>query len=198
MTPGPTGPAAGTGPVARLDALGDRICILGPSNSGKSTLAAAIARRRGLPAIHLDRLFHRPHTDWQPRPQDEFLHLHDLAIRQPRWVMEGNYTRCLEQRLQRATGFVLLDASTALSLLRYVRRTWFERDRAGALEGARDSLKWTMFRHIAVLTPPKRRASAEMFERIELPKVHLATPRALADFYRAEGLDREAAGAGSR
>ncbi|TGQ03272.1 AAA family ATPase, partial [Mesorhizobium sp. M00.F.Ca.ET.217.01.1.1] len=37
-----------------LSDLGDRICILGPSNSGKSTLADAIARKRGLTPIHLD------------------------------------------------------------------------------------------------------------------------------------------------
>ena len=175
-----------------LDALGERICILGPSNSGKSTLAAAIARRRGLPVDHLDQLFHEPHTDWRPRPEAEFLRLHDLAIQRPRWVMEGNYTRCLDRRLARATGFILLDASTATSLLRYVRRTWFDRDRAGALAGGRDSLKWSMVRHIAVLTPPKRRAYAEMFEGIDLPKVRLATPDALERFYRAGGLDRRA------
>ena len=35
-----------------LSDLGDRICILGPSNSGKSTLADAIARKRGLEPVH--------------------------------------------------------------------------------------------------------------------------------------------------
>lgn len=73
-----------------LDDLGSRICILGPSNSGKSTLAQAIARKRGLSVIHLDQLFHQPHTDWQPRPEEEFLRLHDQAIQQRQWVMEGN------------------------------------------------------------------------------------------------------------
>lgn len=107
--------------VRPLDELGERICILGPSNSGKSTLATAIARRRGLPAVHLDQLFHLPRTDWQPRPEAEFLALHDQAIRQPRWVMDGNYTRCLGRRLKRATGLVLLDVPMAVSLLRYVR-----------------------------------------------------------------------------
>lgn len=34
----------------KLDDLGSRICILGPGNSGKSTLAQVIARKRGLPA----------------------------------------------------------------------------------------------------------------------------------------------------
>lgn len=31
--------------------------------------------------------------------------------------MDGNYSRCLPQRLARATGFILLDTSTATSLL---------------------------------------------------------------------------------
>ena len=52
-----------------IDDLGPRVCIMGPSNSGKSTLAEAIARARGLPAIHLDQLYHLPDTDWQPRPE---------------------------------------------------------------------------------------------------------------------------------
>jgi adenylate kinase family enzyme len=50
-----------------LSDLGDRIVILGPSNSGKSTLADAIARKRGLQAVHLDLLFHLPNTDWEQR-----------------------------------------------------------------------------------------------------------------------------------
>lgn len=57
----------------KLSDFGDRICILGPSNSGKSTLADAIARKRGLTPIHLDLLFHLPNTDWLQRPRDEFI-----------------------------------------------------------------------------------------------------------------------------
>lgn len=95
--------------MTTLDELGPRICILGPSNSGKSTLAEAIAGKRDLPAIHLDQLFHTPHTDWIPRPAQEFVHLHDAAIAQEQWVMDGNYSRTLPQRLARATGLILLD-----------------------------------------------------------------------------------------
>jgi adenylate kinase family enzyme len=163
---------------------------MGPSNSGKSTLAAAIARARSLTPIHLDQLHHLPNTDWQPRPDQEFIALHDEAISGTSWVMDGNYSRCLPQRLARATGVILLDASTATSLLRYLRRSWFERDRLGGLEGGKDSVKWDMIRYIAVTTRRNRWRYKEMFGHIALPKIQLSTPREFAWFYRSEGLGR--------
>lgn len=172
-----------------LDELGPRICILGPSNSGKSTLAQAMARARGLGAVHLDQLHHLPQTDWVPRPPDEFAALHDAAIQGSRWVMEGNYSALLPQRLDRATGVILLDVPTVVSLYRYFR-CWFERDRRGALEGGRDSVKWAMIRHITVATRASRSRYRRLFGDIRLPKVRLDSPRALADFYRLNGLSR--------
>lgn len=173
-----------------LDDLGPRICIMGPSNSGKSTLAAAIARARGLTPVHLDQLHHLPNTDWQPRPEEEFIALHDEALSGTSWVMDGNYSRCLPQRLARATGVILLDTSTATSLLRYLRRSWFERDRLGGLEGAKGSVKWDMIRHIAIATRKNRGRYREMFRHISLPKIQLSTPHEIARFYRSERLGR--------
>jgi adenylate kinase family enzyme len=173
-----------------LDDLGPRICIMGPSNSGKSTLAAVIGRARGLTPIHLDQLYHLPNTNWQPRPDEEFIALHDAALSGVTWVIDGNYSRCLPQRLARATGLILLDISTAASLLRYLRRSWFERDRHGSLEGGRDSVKWWMIHHITVTTRRNRRRYKAMFDEITLPKIRLATAREIAQFYRSDGLGR--------
>ena len=173
-----------------LDDLGPRICILGPSNSGKSTLAVAIARARGLPPVHLAQLHHQPNTDWEPRPGEEFAALHDRAIEGDRWVMEGNYSWLLPQRLERATGVILLDAPAATSLLRYLRRSWFGRGRHGALEGGRDGVKWDMIRHIAVATRAHRERYSKLFDRLTPPKVRLADGRELAAFYRSERLVR--------
>ena len=177
----------------RLADLGPRICILGPSNSGKSTLAAAIGAARNLGVIHLDLLYHYPNSDWEPRPKDEFIGLHDLAITGDRWVIDGNYSRGFPQRLARATGLILLDVSTATSLLRYARRTLFERHgRAGGLEGGKDSVKWSMIHHIAVVTPPNRRRYAELFRQTDLPKIALLSARDIDRFYNAEALQRSA------
>ena len=173
-----------------LDVLGPRICILGPSNSGKSTLAVAVARSRDLVPVHLDQLRHLPNTDWIMRPEADFIALHDAAIRGERWVMDGNYSMCMPKRLERATGLILLDLPPLVSLFRYMRRSLLERARHGALEGGSDSVKWEMIHHIAVVSPRNTERYAAMIDRIELPKIKLMTPRDLAAFYRTEGLSR--------
>jgi adenylate kinase family enzyme len=162
---------------------------MGPSNSGKSTLATSIEQSRGLPVIHLDQLYHLPNTDWQPRPAEEFVSLHNEALSGERWVLDGNYSRCLAQRLERATGLILLDIPAVISLLRYFRRSLFERNRAGSLHGGKDSIKWEMIYHIMVTTPKNRRAYKKMFVAIQLPKIALSSTNELFQFYRLEGLN---------
>lgn len=104
--------------------------------------------------------------------------------------MDGNYGRCLPQRLDRATGLILLDVPTAISLLRYLRRSWFQRQRRGALEGGGDIVKWAMIHHIAVATRANRRRYRAMFDRLDLPRLDLTTTRRVARFYRSAGLAR--------
>ncbi|PZN97636.1 MAG: AAA family ATPase [Alphaproteobacteria bacterium] len=171
-----------------LAELGPRICIMGPSNSGKSTLARAIGRAHDMTVVHLDQLHHRPHTDWEPRPLPEFIALHDAAIAGERWVIDGKYRVCLPQRLQRATGLILLDVSTVTSLLRYFRRTWFEADRAGGLEGGGERIKWEMLHHIVVAGPASWRGYEAGLATTSLPVVRLRNPEALSGFYSNEGL----------
>ncbi|MDR0219536.1 MAG: AAA family ATPase [Enterobacteriaceae bacterium] len=167
----------------QLSDLGNRICIMGPSNSGKSTLANAIAKKCSFSTVHLDQLFHIPNTDWQARPIDEFISLHSRAIKEENWVIDGNYTRCLPQRLSRATGVILLDISTSSSLLRYINRTLFQRKRYGALEGNKDSIKWDMLHHIVVVTPKSRKCYATMFEQLAIPKIRLASVKEMEEQY---------------
>jgi len=163
----------------KLSDLGHRICILGPSNSGKSTLANAIGRKCDLQSIHLDQLYHLPDTQWRPRPTEEFVSLHDAAIAGERWVMDGNYTKLLPQRLARATGIILLDVSTTLSVMRYINRTVFQGQRYGGLQGGKDVLNWNMFHHITVVTPKSRQRYANLFEQWTLPKLQLSSAKAI-------------------
>lgn len=174
-----------------LTALGPRIVICGPSNAGKSTLARAIGWKLAVPAIHLDLLFHVPNTDWVPRPKEAFLALHDAAIAEDSWVMEGNYFATVPQRLGRASGIIMLGSEPWRAAGRNVRRTLFESGRrAGQLEGNIDRLNWKMLRFILIEQPKKWSRDHATLQRSGLPMVTLRSMRELQALYRAWDLRR--------
>ena len=162
---------------------------MGPSNSGKSTLAAALGRAKGLPVVHLDQYRHAEGTNWVPRSDDDFAYLHARAIRADRWIIEGNYSDLLDGRLSRATGLVLLDSSSSASVLRYIQRTVVRpSSRVGGLEGVNDRLSWSMIRYILGPSRADRRRYREVFEQLSLPKMSIANRTELRKLYRDERL----------
>jgi adenylate kinase family enzyme len=177
-----------------LEAFGSRIVIFGPSNSGKSTLAYALSQRLGVPAIHLDRFRHMPHTDWQVRPDAEFAALHDAAILGEDWVMEGNYSKLIPQRLARATGVIVLDGNHWFRFWRYLQRTLSPGARIGGLPGNKDSLKWEMVRWVLVTSRQHGGKYERMGAASGLPMTVCRTPRDLDELYRAWNLGRPGSG----
>lgn len=174
-----------------LESFGNRIMVCGPSNAGKSTLTVALGRRLNLSFVHLDRLHHVPKSDWVPRPREEFVALHDEAIAADGWVMDGNYQGLFPKRLARTTGIILLTDSRWAGLARYFRRTLFERKRAGALEGNRDSIKWQMIHWIVFASPPKIATYRRAMSTAGVPFIEVRGMRALNRLYVEWGLTRE-------
>lgn len=175
-------------PVPPLAALGRRIVIMGPSNAGKSTLAAAISQQTGLPVVHLDQLHHQPNTDWQPRPAAEFHALQRAAIAQDSWIMDGNYSTLLPERLARATGAIVLDDNRWLRLARYFRRTLLQRRRVGNLEGNQDSIKWSMISWVLVGSRFNGARYRDVVSQTKLPAVFAHTMTDVRSLYEVWAL----------
>lgn len=175
--------------IPSLDELGPRICIMGPSNSGKSTLAEAIASKRVLPLIHLDRLHHLPNTKWVPREPTDFYQLHKEAVCGEKWVIDGNYTKCLERRLERATGLILLDVPVTIALKRYVRRCYSSRPRIGGLHGRRENVTWEMLNYIVRVEPKKQLNHRKIFEQVPIAKIILPLPQDITACCRSWGIE---------
>lgn len=66
------------------------ISVIGSSGSGKSTTARRLSAALGLPYLELDSVMHQP--GWTPIAKDVFRARVDEFTRQPRWVVDGNYT----------------------------------------------------------------------------------------------------------
>src|SRR5205823_9646538 len=88
----------------------ERVVILGAAGAGKSELAARVARRTGLPLVHLDLLFWRP--SWTPAPPDEAHAELAAAIEGERWILDGNFLGAAgveDARFERADTVIFLD-----------------------------------------------------------------------------------------
>jgi adenylate kinase family enzyme len=126
----------------------ERICIIGPSSSGKSTLAQVLGERFHLKVCFLDQMAHIPGT--QRREGAYFQREHEqFLLENDRWVMEGNYSFLMPGRFADATFIIWLDFKIWGALFRYIKRT-FSKNRWGDLEGAKrrpnlDQLKYMLF-----------------------------------------------------
>lgn len=173
-----------------LESFGNRIMVCGPSSAGKSTLAVALGIKLGIPHVHLDQLNHTPGSNWVPRPREEFVDLHEQAIANDQWVMDGNYSFLFPTRLARATGIVLIGSDRFSGLARYFRRTLFQRERAGALEGNRDSIKWEMIHWILFVTPRNLAQYRKRLPAAGLPYLEVRAMAQLNRLYAEWGLSR--------
>jgi len=103
---------------------GPRINIRGTSASGKSTFAAELAARLGVPHIELDALHHGP--NWaQPTPEDFRARVQSAMAAAPHgWVIDGNYDSKLGTLVTDAADVVVwLDPPFQVILRRLVSRT---------------------------------------------------------------------------
>ncbi|MEM1041986.1 MAG: DNA topology modulation protein [Bacteroidota bacterium] len=97
-----------------------RVLVIGSGGAGKSTVAARISQRLGLPVIHLDALYWQP--GWVETPADEWEQIVRQLLPREAWVMDGNYGGTLDLRLAAADAVVFLDTPRLLCLWRVVKR----------------------------------------------------------------------------
>lgn len=86
-----------------------RVAIIGNAGSGKSYLAAAMARAWSLPVIDLDDIFWMPGGYIEKRPAEAVLAEIGRRQAEPRWIVEGVYGELIEPILDRTSFLVWLD-----------------------------------------------------------------------------------------
>ncbi len=99
----------------------DRILIYGVTGSGKTTLAARVAERTGLPWHSVDDLTWEP--GWVEVPADEQRRKISAICAGQRWILDTAYSKWLDLVMPRAEIIVALDYPRWLSLGRLVRRS---------------------------------------------------------------------------
>ena len=97
-----------------------RVLVIGSPGSGKSTFATELAKRTGLPLIHLDQQYWNP--GWVETPKDQWRARVAEMIAGDEWIIDGNYSGSLELRLTRADTVIELNVPAAVCVARVLRR----------------------------------------------------------------------------
>jgi adenylate kinase family enzyme len=167
-----------------------RIVVVGTSGSGKTTLACELARHCGLPHVELDALHWGP--NWTEAPVEQFRERVEAAVREPRWVVDGNYSKARDIVWGRAELLVWLDYPLPVVMGRLVRRTlqrWVRNEELW--NGNREDIREHLFSRQslwlwALQTHRRRRRSfpteLERPEYGHLTIVRLRSPRATREW----------------
>ena len=112
-----------------------KMIIIGCSGSGKSTLAKKLGRIMDLPVIYLDALSWD--AGWKRKPFMEFDRLTEAEIRKPEWIMDGNFPRTVEHRMDVCDTIVYLDFPRWFCILSVLKRvlTGYGKPRPSMNEG---------------------------------------------------------------
>ena len=92
-----------------------RVLVIGSPGAGKSTFARNLRDKTGLPLYHLDNIWHKP--DRTTISREEFDERLAAILAKDSWIIDGNYSRTLELRLQYCDTVFLLDYPLEASVI---------------------------------------------------------------------------------
>lgn len=87
-----------------------KVIVLGCPGSGKTTFAEKLNQRTGLPLYYLDAIWHKPDRTHISREEYD-KRLSEIFVTKE-WIIDGNYSRTIEVRLQQCDTVFLFDLPT--------------------------------------------------------------------------------------
>ena len=106
--------------------------VIGCPGGGKSTFSRKLRDTFGLPLFYLDMIWHKP--DRTNVSREEFDARLAEILAGERWVIDGNYSRTLETRLQKCDTVFLFDIPTEVCLAGAMARIGTQREELPWLE----------------------------------------------------------------
>jgi adenylate kinase family enzyme len=97
-----------------------RVLVIGAGGAGKSTFAARLGQRTGLPVIHLDREYWQP--GWIEPSREAWKATVARLIAGERWILDGNFGGSMDVRLQACDTVVFLDMRRLTCMRRVLMR----------------------------------------------------------------------------
>lgn len=140
-----------------------KVIVIGCPGAGKTTFAEKLQKLTGLPLFYLDAIWHKPDRTHISREEYDSRLAEILA--QDAWIIDGNYSRTVEVRMQQCDTVFLFDLPVEVCLQGAIAR----------LGTARYDMPW-----IDTELDLKLKQEIEAFPEKTLPNIY-----ALLDTYQA-------------
>ncbi len=130
----------------------ERINVVGTSGSGKTTFARELAALLELPLHEMDRMFWK--AGWQAASDDEMFQDVRNVTAEPRWVLDGNYTRTIPEKWKQVQLVIWLDLPFARTVFRVTKRAIlrsFTQDEIWPGTGNRESMRKAFFSRDSII-----------------------------------------------
>ena len=147
-----------------------RISIIGGSGSGKSTLADILSKELNIPAVHLDAINFQP--NWVEIDKNERDNIILSKSNHEKWIIDGNYNKTLQDRLEKADLIIWLDYSTFAQLKGIFNSIFknFGKDKP-ELPGCKERLNFTFVKYVCSYNKKKRPIVLNMLKNIPEDKL---------------------------
>ncbi|WP_338832310.1 AAA family ATPase [Bradyrhizobium sp. 27S5] len=162
-----------------------RVLVMGSSGSGKSTFARRLSEMTGIPTVSIDALFWKP--GWVASNREEFGRRMTEVTQQPRWIMDGNYTKSAgELRRQLADTVIWFDLPRSTCMVGILTRIAksYGKVRPEMAEGCPEKIDLEFFRYVWTYRRQQRPVLIEFFEGLRPDQSFVCfTRRTQADAY---------------
>lgn len=126
----------------------DKVMVVGSSGSGKSTFSRQLSKILKIPVYHLDMYFWKP--NWNMMDYDEQSKIHGQLIQKNKWIIDGNYSALIDERINAADTIVFIDLPRAVCFYRVFKRYLDNKGktRIDMREGCNERLTFTFLKYI--------------------------------------------------
>ena len=154
-----------------------RILVIGQGGAGKSTFATRLGQILGLKVVHLDSIYWR--AGWIETPKDEWHTTVENLLEGDNWIIDGNYSGTLKQRLAAADAVIFLDLPRRICVWRVIRRAvqYRSKTRPDMAEGCPERLNMKFLLWIWNYRRRSRPHVLELVGKTNVTLVHLQSTK---------------------
>jgi adenylate kinase family enzyme len=147
-----------------------KISVIGCGGAGKSTFSRILSQKLNIPVYHLDSLYWKP--SWVPTQKEEWDNVIKNLVSKEEWILDGNYGRTLDMRLNNADTIIFLNMPTYLCIYRIIKRRimYSGKTRPDMNEGCQEKLELDFVKWVWEYNKNKRPGIVKKLDKLSNEK----------------------------